>query len=279
MAMTPGTNASRRLSLSDSLKGSAGLPPRIVHYGRPGFGKTSIWAFGESPFFLLSPGETGLHTLIDSGLVPSNIPNLEVDSWDNYIGIVNELRTQKHGAKLLVMDTINGGELLANEFVKRRDYGGEKGEKEFQSYMQGYRTAAMTVWKELLTAIDALRKEKAMQVVMLAHTGTAKVANPSGGDYSKWAPAFVGKWAWEITYGWADVVLFGDFHIDVTKDKPKDAKGKAFSNGQRLIYTGWSPDYDAKGGRVGLPNEIECPDSAKATYALIAEALKKKGAE
>jgi len=273
----PSTNApTRRLSLSDCIKGSDDLPLRVVHYGRAGFGKTSIAAFSDKPFFLLSPGETGLRTLIRAGLLPNDIPNLEVPDWENWMAIIEDLRMKPHGAHTLVMDTLNGAEGLANDYTKRHDYNGPNGDKEFQAYMAGYRTVAMSVWKEMLTALDALRRERKMMILMLAHTGTAKVANPSGGDFTKWAPAFTGHWAWDLTYGWADVVLFGEFDMTVTKAKPTDPKGKAVSAGKRIIHTGWSPDYDAKGGRVGLPIEIECPETAKATWEVIVAGLNHK---
>jgi hypothetical protein len=267
-----------KLSLSDVKKGGSGLPPRIVIYGRPTVGKTSVAAACESPIFLLSPGETGLHTLIDSGQLPADIPNIEVPDFANLLGMVEELTTANHQRKTLVLDTANGFEKLANEFTRRRDYPGENGDKEFIAYQAGYRACAMGAWKELLVALDKLRKAKAMMILLLAHTGIAKVANPSAADFTKWSPAFDGHWAWDRTYEWADVVMFADFDVSVVKEQKKDARGKAYTSGRRYLHTAWSPDFDAK-TRYPMTAEIEMGDSGSEAWANITAALypKKEG--
>jgi hypothetical protein len=196
-----------------------------VIYGRPAVGKTSMAAYATKPIFLMSPGETGLNTLMSSGQLSGEIPNLEIDCWENYLGMIDQLTTEKHGRETLVVDTINGMEKLANVFTCNRDYGGDFGEKGFMSYQSGYRAVAMGAWKESLVALDKLRRERNMLIVLLAHTGAAKVPNPMGVDYQKFAPAFDGRWAWESTYAWADVVLFADFDFDVIKEKG-ETKGK-----------------------------------------------------
>jgi hypothetical protein len=267
------TNVAKRLSLSDSSKGGTGLPPRIVLYGRPGVGKTSVAAQAEAPYFLLSGGETGLHSLIDSRQLPAEMPNIEVPDWESTIGILDDLTTMQHSRKTLVIDTANGLEKLANVFTRKRDYPGENGDKEFIAYQAGYRTCAMGAWKELLVSLDRLRREKRMLIILLAHTSVAKVANPSGGDFTKWAPAFDGRWAWESTYAWCDVCLFADFDLTVVKERQKDSKGKAVSAGRRFFRTAWSPDFDAK-SRYPLPDEIEMGDSASEAWANLWVAMK-----
>jgi hypothetical protein len=230
-------------------------------------------ANAENPIFLLSPGETGLHSLIDSGQLPADIPNKEISDWQECMAYIEALTAEQHGRKTLVVDTANGMEKLANVFTRQRDYPGENGDKEFIAYQAGYRTCAMGAWKEFHVALDKLRREKKMMIVLLAHTGVAKVANPSGGDYSKWAAAFDGKWAWEATYAWADCVFFADFDLTVSKENKKDAKGKAYSSGRRYLHTSWAPDFDAK-TRYPMPPEIEMGDDGATAWANILEAIK-----
>ena len=246
----------KSLCLSDCIKGSTHVPPKIVIYGRPAIGKTITAAQADAPFFMLSPGETGLHTLMDSGQLRNDIPNIEVGTWADYMGLLEELQTKPHKAQTLIVDTVSGMEPLANNHVRQQDFRGDSGPKDFQAYMAGYRAVAMGAWKESLAALDRIRVLRKMLIVLLAHTGTQKVANPSGGDYSKWAPAFAGHWAWDITYGWADAVLFADYDLAVSKDREKDPKGKASSSGTRWLYADWSPDYDAK-NRFAMPAAIE----------------------
>jgi hypothetical protein len=226
----------------------------------------------------MSPGETGLHSLIDSGQLPADIPNIEVPDWSSCIGLVEDLTTGNHARKTLVIDTINGMEKLANVHTRQRDYTGENGDKEFVAYQQGYKACAMGPWKEFLVALDRLRREKGMMILLLAHTGISKVANPSNADYTKWAPAFDGKWCWDATYAWADVVLFADFDVTVVKSAPRDAKGKAASAGRRYIHTAWAPDFDAK-TRYPMPAEIEMGDSPAEAWAALMNYLKPQSAK
>src|SRR3972149_4393525 len=95
-----------KVSLSNCRKGGTGLPPRIVIHRHPAVGKTSGARPAPRPLFLMSPGETGLHTLIHSGQLPGNIPNIEVPDWTNMIGLLQELLTAKHGGKTLVIDVV-----------------------------------------------------------------------------------------------------------------------------------------------------------------------------
>jgi hypothetical protein len=251
-----------------------GLKPRVVIYGRPAVGKTSIAAYAPHPFFLMSPGETGLHTLLDSKQIQHEVPNLEIDCWENYLGILEQLTTEKHGGETLVVDTINGMEKLANVFTCNRDYGGDMGEKGFMSYQSGYRAVAMGAWKESLVALDRLRSTRGMMIVLLAHTGAAKVPNPMGMDYQKFAPAFDGRWAWETTYAWADIVLFADFDIAIAKEKG-ETKAKGRGGDRRVLRTNWEPAFDAK-NRHGFGSEIDMGNSGQEAWNNLAAALNGK---
>jgi hypothetical protein len=79
----------------------------LIFHGQGGIGKTSFAAHSTKPFFLLSPGETGLHTLIDSGQLPP-IPNIEVHEWPNLMSLIDELTTTDHEYKTLVLDVLDG---------------------------------------------------------------------------------------------------------------------------------------------------------------------------
>lgn len=243
----------------------------MVIYGRPAVGKTSVAACAPAPVFLLSPGETGLQTLIDAGQLPASIHNKEVADWEEYLGYLDLLATSEHSRTTLVVDVINGMEKLANVHVCRKDYGGDMSGKGFMSYQVGYRTVAMGVWKEMLAALDRLRRQRNMMILLLAHTGVGNHKNPEGTDYNRWLPAFDGKPAWEATFAWADIVLFADYEIFV-KAGENNAKGKATTSSRRYFRTSWEPAFDAK-NRHGLPPEIEMGGSGAEAWANIQVAL------
>lgn len=268
-----GTTQAKRVSLASFRKGSTNLPPRICIHGRAGIGKTESAASAESPVFVMTPSETGLHSLMDAGRVPLTIPNIEVHSWDEYMGTIEALTTDKHSAKTLVVDVISGAEKLANVHVCNTDYAGDVSAKGFLNYQAGYRTVAMGVWKQMFAALDRLRVERQMMIVLLAHTTVANHRNPSGDDYQRWLPSFDGKYAWEATFAWCDMVLMADYEIFTHKESPdKNAKAKAKGGDRRFFHTNWNPAWDAK-NRSGLPDEVEMGDSGKVAWKNLMAAI------
>lgn len=267
-------NLPKRLSLGDFTKGGSGLPPRLLIYGRPSVGKTSVAAYAENPVFILSPGETGLQTLIDAGQLPANCPSQEIEAFEQAAWIVEDLTTTEHSRKTLVIDTINGIERFANVLICNRDFGGDQ--QKFMSYQNGFASVAMGVWKELLAKLDELRRRRQMQIILLAHTGVKNHKNPGGEDYNRWTPAFEGKQVMEQTVAWCDAVLFADYDVATTEDKQK--KVKARGGDRRFFHCTWSAAYEAK-NRLGLPEEIEMGDSAADAWKNLQTAIQQGKAQ
>lgn len=259
----------KRLSLSDARKGGSSLPSRVVLHGPGGVGKTSFGAFAPNPFFLLSPGETGLHTLIDNGQLPE-IPNIEVHDWENVLSLIDELCASQHNFKTLVIDCIDGIEKLAKAFALRTQFGGDAGPKGFLNYSAGDRFVAATPWRELLMALDRLREQRQMAIIGLAHTVKSKYENPSGPDYDRYVPDLY-KDVWNTTYGWADIVLFAHYEVYTQLEKGK-TKAKASGN-QRFMETVYDPTADAK-NRHGLVDPIPMGDSGQEAWANFIDAIK-----
>ncbi len=267
------TIAPAKLSLADFQKGSMNLPPRIVVHGRPGVGKTEFAAWAPAPIFILSPGETGLQTLMDSGRVDPNIYSKEIESFAELLGAIEFLRTEKHSRRTLVIDTISGSEKLANLACCQLQYDGDMSGKGFMNYQEGYRVVAAGIWKTLLAALDQLRHERKMLLILLSHTGVRNHKNPNGTDYTRWIPQFDGGPAWDATFNWSDIVLLGDYEIDVKKEGPdKNAKGKAKGGDYRMFRTNWNAAWDAK-NRHGFPVQIPMGNSGREAWTNLAAAL------
>ena len=266
----------KRLTLADTLRKSRQLPSRIVLHGQGGIGKTSWATQLAKPYFLLSKGETGLETLIDAGLAPE-VPFLEVGDWVNTLAIVQELTDADHDYKTLVMDTGDGFEKLANYHVCQTDYKGDFSEKGFEGYQRGYKSVANGPWAQMLIALDKLREVKRMGIVVLCHTGIKNFANPNGADYNRFEPAMA-RYAWELMFGWADMVLFAYREV-VTEKGRGDSKAKGHGGSTRVMLTDYDAVADAK-NRHNLPSEILMGDSATEAVdnfkAALAEGRRKK---
>ena len=266
-------SASKVFSLSDVSTKDKPLPNRYGFHAPPGFGKTSIAAYTPKPIFLMTKGETGLTSLIDSGQLPPTPHLPEIETWADLLAALEFLRTTDHDFKSLVIDTFNGCERLMHEHVCQRDFDGDWGERGFMGYMRGYEVA-LADWRMFLNALDDLRKQKGMTFFGLMHTKIKTFKNPNGADYDRYAPEMHDK-TWAVTKGWLDTILFGNYEVMVMsggKETPHGKKGKAASDSARILYAGSdNPTFDAK-NRSGL-DEIECGDSAKEAWNNLAKAI------
>ena len=273
---TPSSSA-RTLSLADvATKSKNPLPKRYAFHALPGFGKTSVLAYSPNPIFLMTRGETGLNTLIDSGQIPPTSHFPELQDWSELLDAIKLLRTGVHDYKTVVLDTANGAERMMYEYVCERDFGGDWGERGFAGYQRGYEVA-MDSWKFLQNELDKLRYERNMSVFFLMHTQIKTFKNPAGADYDRYVPKMHDK-AWSVTQGWLDAIFFGNYEVMVkqgSKTADPGKKGKASDQSYRILYTGSEPNpiFDAK-NRMGLPQEIEMGDSALEGWTALSNALR-----
>ncbi len=259
-------SSGRSLSLEDVTGKSRGLPSRMVVHATEGWGKTSFAAQAPKPIFLMARGETGLETLIDQGRLPE-IPHFpEINSWSEWMGALETLKTGDHDFKTLVADAINGTERLCHEKVCRDEFKGEWGDRGFASYQKGYEVS-LTPWREMLSALDALRETKHMAIILICHTHVRPFRDPEGEDYDRYTTDLHHK-TWGLTHKWADLVLFGNFEVF------RDDKGKPQGGAKRIIHTERRAAYDAK-NRHGLDEEIYCGNSPQEAWANFQAAIKK----
>lgn len=270
-----GSTTAPSVSLADIKRTGSGLPNRYIIHGCEGSGKTSLAAFATAnaknpPVFIQTLGETGLETLIDAGQLPE-IPHFpEVQDWSGLLEAIQVLIDEDHDHPTLVIDTLNGAERLCHEFVCKRDFSGDWGERGFGGYQRGYEVS-LAEWRNLLNALDELRSKKRMAIVCLCHTKVSPFRNPEGADYDRYSPDMHHK-TWSLSHKWSDAVFFLNFETFVDEKNPKK-KGKATSNQTRWLYTTRHAAYDAK-NRLGLPDEIEMGSSGKESWDNFVEALK-----
>lgn len=250
------------------------LPNRYILHAVEGWGKTSFGAQFPKPLFMQSRGETGLETLIDSGLLPPTPHTPEITQWADAMYTLEFLQTEQHDFQTLVVDTINGMERLCHEHVCERDFGGRWGNDGFASYGKGPQVAA-NEWKQLLIACDALREKKRMRILFLCHTKVGTFNNPMGANYDRFSPEMA-KETWGMTHKWADCVFFGNFESVIVggqMEGKQPRKGKGIGGRTRVLYTVRHDAYDAK-NRLNLPPDIEMGDSPSEGFQNFMGAIK-----
>jgi len=240
-----------------------GLPLRIVFPGADGVGKTSLAAHFPAPVFLYPAGDTGLETLLDSGRLPPVAHFGSIHVWDEVGDNLNQLLEASHDYQTVVVDGLGGLERLCHERVCVRDFGGDWGELGFHGYQRGYEVA-VAEWRRMLAALELLRIERRMSIVLLAASRLVPYRNPAGADYDRFCPDLHLK-TWSVTLRWADVVGFMNFAPTPGASR-RSRRVRSTAPWVRLLSVERSLAHDAK-NRPGLPAEIFLPaDDEAAAY-------------
>lgn len=227
-----------KMSLANVKKGRLETPLCVVLYGPEGIGKSTFAASAPSPIFLGS--EDGTSELdVARFPMPSN--------WAECLEALDELASSEHEHKTVVIDTADWIEPLIHEHVSRE--GGKQNIEDF-GYGKGY-ALAMDEWRKMLGALDKLRMQRGMHVIILAHSQVKTFRNPAGDDYDRYELKLHGKAA-ALVKEWPKAVLFANYK---TYTREKDGRVRGIGDGSRVVYTEHRAAWDAK-NRYGLPYEM-----------------------
>lgn len=232
--------ASARMSIKNVIKGAALSPVRVLIHGLDKVGKSSFAAGAPSPVFIGMEG--GLEQL-----GPARYPQPE--SFDDVLAALEDLRTSQHDFKTVVVDPVNWLERFV--FAKVCEEYGKSNIDEVLGGFQKGQARALKFWDMMLSALDILRDERKMHVILTAHTAVRNQKNPEAQDWGSWQPA-MDKVGAERMKQWVDAILFARLEEFA---KAVDGKVKGRSTGARVLLTQSNAAY-AAGNRFGLPEEL-----------------------
>lgn len=227
--------------LSSITRGKRLRAPKIVVYGPPKVGKSTFGASSPSPIGIIT--EEGLDN-IDVPAFP------KAETFDDVMQAIGTLYTEVHEFQTVFVDSLDWLEPLilakvcADNNVKNIEMIG---------FGKGY-IFADDLWKQFFTGLDALRNEKGMTVICIAHEQVTKVKNPSlAEDYDAYSLK-LNKRATALVNEWADIIGFAQHEVftrqvDPTNKLNKDVK--AVSTGARKLFLNPHPAYVA-GNRYGM---------------------------
>ena len=229
--------------LAQVVRGKRKAPPRVMLYGVHGIGK-STWPSSI-------PGVVYLET--EEGTNEIDVPRFPLaTSWEMVLSILSELYSETHEHSALVIDTLDWMEKLIHAEVCRKhnvstieDIGYGKG----SVYALGY-------WRQLLEGLDALRTQKGMAIILLAHSTIQRFENPETEAYDRYTPRLEKKAA-AVIQEWCDGVFFASYRT-MTRSEDKGFNKKrvlGMSTGERVIRTEERPAHLAK-NRWSLPLEL-----------------------
>ena len=228
-------------------------PRRIMNYGIHGCGK-STWA-SEAPGCIFIDIEDGLND-IDCAKTP------RCNDYGNVLSAVSWLLTEKHDYKWVAVDTLDWMQALIFAKVSQ-DAGVSSIEK--IAYGKGYE-AAVKCWDYVLKGFDALRDNRGMGIILLAHARIAKFASPETDSYDRYEPD-LHKAVNGMIQEWCDEVFFSSYRVFTRSEDLGFNKVRQIAVGgkDRFIRTNASAVAEAK-NRLRLPDELPMEWSAYAQY-------------
>lgn len=230
--------------LSSVTTGKIKRPRRTLVYGPGGVGKTTFAAM--FPGMLLLQAEDG-----SDDIDFANRGKL-CQTFDEIMAAIVELYQEKHDWKGLAPDSLDWIESLI-----WNDVCAEANVKSIEDidYGKGY-VFAMKRWDRFVEGLEALRRDKGMEIVLIAHARQVKVDNPETESFDRYEPA-LHKLASAMIREWCDEVFFATYSVHtVTEDKGfGKTVARGIGSGERVIRTQERPAFIAK-NRLSLPFEF-----------------------
>lgn len=227
-------------NLSSIRRNESVSAPRLLIYGVEGIGKSSFAAGAPNPIFIQT--EDGL-----GSLQVSHFPLATQVS--HVLDAISALFSDDHEYKTVVIDSVDW---LENLILRDID---EKYEAKDLAYGKGAMIAADKM-REVLAGLNALRNERGMAVILIAHCEIKRFDSPETEPYDRYQPKLQARSS-ALVREWCDAVLFANYKTLVKKDDVGFNKSVArgISTGERLLYTAERPAYMAK-NRYGLPESL-----------------------
>lgn len=221
-------------------KNTSFAAPRVLVYGVEGIGKSTFAAGAPSPVFIQT--EDGLGSLaVDHFPVANKVSDV--------LDAISTLFDGGHDFKTVVIDSLDWLETLI-----WRDLEAKYDAKDL-AYGKGAMIAA-DKWREILDGLTALRNDRGMAVILIAHTEIKRFDSPETEPYDRYQPKLQARSS-ALVREWCDAVLFANYKTLIKKDDVGFNKtvSRGITNGERLLFTSERPAYMAK-NRYSLPESI-----------------------
>jgi hypothetical protein len=234
------------MSFQDSLiKGKQELPPRICLYGTHGIGKSTIASQFPNPIFIST--EDGIDSL-DVTSFP------KAAHINDVVNAIKTLIKEEHDFKTVVLDSVDWlvEPLIVEDIEANHD------EKEL-AYGKGQMLVAES-FREILQGMDALRRKRNMNVVILAHAHIVKFESPMTESYDRYQPKLPNRCN-ALLQEWVDVLGFASFKVIIKREDAGFNKklAKGVTTGERVVHLVENAAFLAK-------NRYKCPDDVEMTF-------------
>jgi len=231
------------ISLASLRRGGDARPPRLLTYGVAGVGKTLFAT--SAPWPVVVQTEDGLGTI---GAFTFGV----LRSFDAVMEALRCLCTEEHDFETLVVDSLDWLEPLIWQHTAQTH---NQPDIEAFGYGKGY-LAALDTWRRFLDGVNALRDERGMGVILIAHAEIRRFDSPETEPYDRYQPK-LHRSASALVQEHVDAVLFANYRVSTLKSDVGFNKKvvRGVSGGDRLLHTVERPAFLAK-NRFGLPETL-----------------------
>lgn len=252
------------ISLASISKAQSVRAPRMIVLGVEKIGKTTfacgtrfengalIESGMNSPIVIPTKGEEGVDSL-DVPVFPT------CSKFDEVIEAVGALYGEDHEYKTCVLDSASALEPLIWDHVCRKNNVAGI-EQVGGGYGKGY-TESVSVWRQLLEGLDAIREAKNMASIIIGHVKVKRFDDPAGDSYDQYQ-FDINEKAANLLFRWADVILFCNTKVAVKKEDTgfgaEKKRGIDTTGGKRYLFTQKRPAHPGGGRGVygRLPYEL-----------------------
>lgn len=215
--------------------------PKIVIAGPGKIGKTTFAAHAPNAVGILT--EDGADA-VDASAFPL------CKTLDDVYSAIATLLKEEHGFETVFLDSLDWLEPLLHNHVCAAN---KWPNIEAPGYGKGY-IAAAEEWRNLLSGFEALRQQKNMAVILIAHDKIKRFESPLHDGYDQYTLKLHDRAA-ALVMEWADVIGWANYQIVTTESDAGfgNKEVKARTTGKRILHVEPHPAHMG-GNRFGLKN-------------------------
>lgn len=232
------------ISLASLRRKEAPKPPIWVLYGPAGIGKTTLASGADNPVLIAA----------EDGIGQLDVPHWSPASFQDVLDAIGSLYAEEHEFKTLVIDSVDWLEPLIHADVCAKN-----GWVNIEAidYGKGY-VAAEAAWRQYIDGIRALRDDRGMQIIQIAHEEIKRYQSPDSEAYDRHAIKLHRR-ASALLQEHADIIAYVGYRVSLVENKGGFTKTKrGVGVGQRVMYFEERPSFIAK-NRFSLPASIDLP--------------------